>query len=278
MKEFLSKILKVDRRIIFLLVAAVVIIPIYHPFNFPGLTIGDEVKSVYDTIESLPPRSVLLVSFDFDPASEPELYPVGQSILRHAFRKDLRVLVVGLWQTGIGLAEEITARAAKEYNKKDGEDYVFLGWKPNPVNVIIGLCQDLYKTYPKDFRGKPTRGMPVLKGVSSLKDINYMVDMAAGFPGVEAWYTYGRDKYKDKFQMGGACTAVSAPGLYTYLDSNQINGLIGGMRGAAEYEALLGQKDFATPGMDVQSTTHFLIILLVILCNILFVLTKPKKE
>ncbi len=33
-----------------------------------------------------------------------------------------------------------------------------------------------------------------------------------------------------------------APGLYPLLRSGQINGLIGGLRGAAEYEILVGKK------------------------------------
>ena len=33
-----------------------------------------------------------------------------------------------------------------------------------------------------------------------------------------------------------------APGLYPFLRSGQINGLIGGLQGAAEYETLIGQK------------------------------------
>ena len=59
-------------------------------------------------------------------------------------------------------------------------------------------------------------------------------------PALEAWYVFGKDKYK--FELGGGCTGVIAPGLYPLLRSGQINGLIGGLRGAAEYESLIGQK------------------------------------
>ncbi|MGC4096197.1 MAG: hypothetical protein QM706_03695 [Nitrospira sp.] len=61
-----------------------------------------------------------------------------------------------------------------------------------------------------------------------------------------------------------------APGLYPLLRSGQINGLIGGLRGAAEYESLIDRKGKAVAGMDAQSATHVAIIALVIMCNVFY--------
>jgi hypothetical protein len=46
--------------------------------------------------------------------------------------------------------------------------------------------------------------------------------------------------------------------------------LIGGLRGAAEYEGLVGAKGRAIAGMDAQSATHLAIILLVVTCNLFY--------
>jgi hypothetical protein len=219
---------------------------------------------------------VFLLSMDFDPASKPELYPQSIAILRHAFRKNLRVIVMTLWVTGTGLADQVISQVAQETGKVNGRDYVFLGWSPGAGSVIINMGQDLYTTFPVDYYGKPTKELPVLEGVQNLRDVNYAVSLAAGNPGVEAWYVFGKDKYK--FELGGGCTGVIAPGLYPLLRSGQINGLIGGLRGAAEYESLIGQKGRAVAGMDAQSATHFAIIVLVILCNIFYVSLRRKQK
>ena len=138
--------------------------------------------------------------------------------------------------------------------------------EPRGSAVIINMGQDLYTAFPSDYgEGKPPRVSPVLDGVNSLKDVTYAISLGAGNPGVEAWYVYGKDKYK--FELGGGCTGVIAPGLYPLLRSGQINGLIGGLRGAAEYESLIGQKGRAVAGMDAQSATHLAIIVLVAICN-----------
>ncbi len=264
---FSERMLKIDRRIIFLVIGLCTLLPLLYPVGLP-IKISSEVRGVYNHIESLPERSVFFVSFDFDPASKPELHPQAIALLRHAFRKNLRVVTMTLWVTGTGLADQIVTQVAKEMGKENGKDYVFLGWSPGNTAVIINLGQNLYNTFPSDYGGKPTKGLPVLDGVQSLKDVAYMVSLGAGNPGVEAWYVFGKDKYK--FELGGGCTGVMAPGLYPLLRSGQINGLIGGLRGAAEYESLIDQKGKAVAGMDAQSATHVAIIVLVIICNLFY--------
>jgi hypothetical protein len=264
---FSERMLKIDRRIIFLVIGLCTLLPLLYPVGLP-IKISSEVRGVYDHIESLPERSVFFLSFDFDPASKPELHPQAIALLRHAFRKNLRVVTMTLWVTGTGLADQIVTQVAKEMGKENGKDYVFLGWSPGNTAVIINLGQNLYNTFPSDYGGKPTKGLPVLDGVQSLKDVTYLVSLGAGNPGVEAWYVFGKDKYK--FEMGGGCTGVMAPGLYPLLRSGQINGLIGGLRGAAEYESLIDQKGKAVAGMDAQSATHVAIIVLVIICNLFY--------
>ena len=259
--------LKIDRRIIFLVIGLCTLLPLLYPVGLP-IKISSEVRGVYNHIESLPERSVFFLSFDFDPASKPELHPQAIALLRHAFRKNLRVVTMTLWVTGTGLADQIVTQVAKEMGKENGKDYVFLGWSPGNTAVIINLGQNLYNTFPSDYGGKPTKWLPVLDGVQSLKDVTYLVSLGAGNPGVEAWYVFGKDKYK--FEMGGGCTGVMAPGLYPLLRSGQINGLIGGLRGAAEYESLIEQKGKAVAGMDAQSATHVAIIVLVIICNLFY--------
>src|SRR5437899_12461977 len=96
----------------------------------------------------------------------------------------------------------------------------------------------------------PMKGMPFLEEVRCLRDVIYMVSLAAGSSGIEMWYVFGKDKYR--FEMAGGSTGVIAPGLYPFLRSGQINGLIGGLQGAAEYETLIGQKGSAVAGMEAQ--------------------------
>jgi hypothetical protein len=271
---FSERMLKIDRRIIFLLIGLCTLLPLLYPVGLP-IKISSEVRGVYDHIESLPEHSVFLLSIDFDPASKPELYPQAIALLRHAFKKNLRVITMTLWVSGTGMADQLVSQVAKEMGKEYGTDYAFLGWSPGGQAVIINMGQDLYSAFPSDYGGRATKELPILKGVRSLKDVGYMVSLGAGRPGVEEWYVFGKDKYK--FELGGGCTGVMAPGLYPLLRSGQINGLIGGLRGAAEYESLIGQKGKAVAGMDAQSATHLAIIVLVIMCNLFYFSLRQQR-
>ena len=270
-----ERMLRIDRRIIFLVIGLCTIFPLLFPVGLP-IRISSEVRGVYDYIDGLPEGSVFLLSLDFDPASKPELYPQAIAILRHAFRKNLRVVAMTLWVSGTGLADQIVTLTAKEANKENGKDYVFLGWSPGGSAVILNMGQDLYNAFPADYGNKPTKGLSVLAGVQNLRDVTYAVSLGAGNPGVEAWYVFGKDKYK--FELGGGCTGVMAPGLYPLLRSGQINGLIGGLRGAAEYETLIGEKGKAVAGMDAQSATHLAIIVLVAMCNIFYFTMRRQQR
>ncbi|NJD67825.1 MAG: hypothetical protein C3F12_06100 [Candidatus Methylomirabilota bacterium] len=267
MRDLAAKLLRMDRRVIFVLIALATLIPLLRPIGFP-IRISPEVQRIYDHIESLPPRSVFLLSLDFDPASKPELYPMAVALLNHAFRRDLRVIGMTLWVTGTGMAEKAVSGIAGEHGKQRGIDYTFLGYSPGGTNVIINMGQDLAATFPTDHYGERTADLPVMRGINSLRQVDYVVSLAAGTPGVESWYVYGKEKYG--FELGGGVTAVIAPGLYPFLDTGQINGLIGGLRGAAEYETLVGLNGKAVAGMDAQSATHFIIIGLILLCNLFY--------
>lgn len=269
MNDFARRMLSLDRRLIFLLIAVVTLLPLLYPFRLP-IRVSPEVRKIYDYMESLPEGSVLLLSLDFDPSSKPELYPMSIALLRHAFRKHLKVLGMTLWITGTGMAESVFSQVAQESGKERGKDYAFLGYAPGGANVIISMGQDLYAAFPADYYGIKTAELPMLKDVRTLRDIQYAVSLSAGFPGLDTWYVYGKEKYG--FELGGGCTAVSAPRFYPLIDTGQINGLLGGLRGAAEYETLVGMAGKATAGMDAQSATHFLIIVLIVVCNLFYFL------
>ena len=99
---FAERMLKIDRRIIFLVIGVCTLLPLLYPVGLP-IKISPEVRGVYDHIESLPEGSVFLLSLDFDPASKPELHPQSVSLLRHAFRKNLRVIAMTLWVSALNV-------------------------------------------------------------------------------------------------------------------------------------------------------------------------------
>ena len=257
---------QIDRRWIFLCVAAAIAATLFYPFR-QSITPSPSVRSVYEFIQGLPRGSTILIATDFDPSAQAELAPMLDALLEHCFRQDVRVVGMTFWPTGSSMAKQIFGSVAKRYGKVSGTDYVYLGYKPGEAQVIIAMGEKIESAFPRDADDRPTAGMPIFRTVSRLPDLRYLIDLAAGAT-VDVWIVYGGDKYH--VPMGAGCTAVSGPDNYVFLSTGQLNGLIAGLRGAADYEVLLNKPGPGVLGMAAQSTVHGIIVLFVIIGNVAY--------
>ena len=277
MHDFMIKLTQIDRRWIFLSMGLVVAIALLIDLKMP-VTVTQDVRRAYDLIDSLPAGTPVLFSWDYDPGSMPELHPLADAMLRHALRKDLKIVMMGHWVTGIPLIErQIAEVIRKDFpDKVYGTDYVNLGYKSGQYVVVVTMAQNIYDAFPQDYYRNRTDTLPLMKKVKSLKDVAAVVSFSAGDPGLLMWIQFAWQRFH--VPVTGGCTAVSAPEFAVYLQSNQLQGLMGGMRGAAEYEMLMGRSAKATTGMSAQSLGHFLIIAFILIGNIAFLATRKKKE
>jgi hypothetical protein len=229
---------------------------------------------VYDYIDTLKPGGTVMIALDYDPASEAELYPMTLALFRHCLDKKLKILSWTGWPNGAAIIERAFNTMKLEYpGIKDGVDIANFGYQVDLVAAVMLAAQDMLKAFPTDYRGNPTAVMPIMKGLAKITDLNYVIDLAAG-NSLDFWVLYGSQRYH--FKLGAGTTAVSATQYYPYLQAGQINGLIGGLKGAAEYEQLAGHPDRGLAGMTAQSWVHALIIILVIISNIFYFITRKK--
>ena len=70
--------------------------------------------------------------------------------------------------------------------------------------------------------------------------------------------------------MIAGVTAIMTPDLYPFHQSGQVEGFLGGLVGAADYEYLTESPGEAMAGMNVQSLGHLFILGLVLLGNIVY--------
>jgi hypothetical protein len=273
---------RIDRRIIYLALAIVVIVPLIVPLKLMK-DVSPRAREVFTAVDDLKSSGKpLLISVDFDPASLPELYPMLISMIRHAFAQNIKVIVLGLWPNGTGLAQQALAQAAGEFNKQDGVDYAFLGYKAGVDAVILGMGENIKAVFPRDANGRSLDSLPMMTKVRKLADIGFIVSLSAGTPGYQDWLLYAQSRYHAR--MGAGSTAVQAADAYPYLQSGQLTGLLAGMKGAAEYEFMVSQHGFskarmtAAPAMDPQSLAHLAIIILVIIGNIGFFADRRKGK
>ncbi|RLB66005.1 MAG: hypothetical protein DRH04_09910 [Deltaproteobacteria bacterium] len=270
--KLIGRLSAVDRRVIFLAVAISVALPLLFPLNLP-IKVSREAKAYYEEIERLQPGDVLMFSFDYEPDTMAELDPMSLATLRHAFSKDLRVIALTNYAGGVGIAERILGQAAAEYDKEYGRDYVFLGYNPDWSATMLRMGESIRATFPLDHYGTPTDRIPVLADVDSYEQVDLLVTVTASAL-AEYWVIWAGGKYGQRVIAGN--TAIQAVLIYPFFQTGQLAGFLGGLKGAAEYERLIGHDGAGVRGMDAQSMAHLLMVGFIVLGNIGFFVQKRR--
>ncbi len=280
--ERLERFQRMDRRWVFLGMALAIVIPMLFPASC-AFEVDQRVRQLYDEVEQVPAGATVLISADFDPASRPELEPFYRANLHHLFRKDVKVVVLTLWEFAPPLVLPILDQVAAMHGKTYGEDYVFLGYKPGKELAIKSIGSNIPKTFPTDVRGTKTTDIPVMQGFKQAKDFAMLINISAGFPGTKEYVLQIQGQYDLK--LASACTAVSAPDYIPYYKAGQLFGLAGGMPGSAQYEKLVfpdgppeGVTLLATQAINVLNLGHLYIILLIIAGNLAFFVTRRRDD
>jgi len=279
-----EKLGRVDRRIIFLLMGVAVLIPllIHYTTTIPASLI---VQDLFDKVESLPPGSKVLISFDYGPATEPENQPMATSITRHCFEKGLRIYMISLWATGPRQATElIDGIITPEFpGKVYGIDWIDLGFKAGGQGLINTLLSDFTAMYTTDVNGRAIAEFPMMAGIKSLRAFDLIYCVGSGQPGNKEWIQFAGDP--GRIPVGGGTTAVMAPQLYPYYPKQTV-GLLGGLQGAAEYEAALMVKypkyktmsRVASEKMGPQVSAHLVIAAFIILGNVTYLVERRRQK
>jgi len=255
-----------SRRLIFILIALSVAVPLVIKIGLPN-QVTTEVKNVYESIDQLDSGLVVMISFDFEASSLPEVKPMAVAILRHCFAKKLKVVGLALMAEGTAIGEQILRQTADEYGAEYGSDYVFLGFRPQAQSAILGMGEEIKRVFPRDYHDTPLEQIPILKNVKNYDDVALVVSVADGDLPV-TWVDYAVSRYHKKFAC--AATAVMATSFYPFLSSGQMVGLLGGLKGAAEYEILINKPGMGQKGMDAQSVCHLMIVILVVWGNVTY--------
>jgi len=276
--SFFDKLEKVDPRAIYILLFVIVTVPLIRPLGLP-LSMSPMTTSFHETIEKLKPGDVVVVSYDYSPASSPEQYPQSKAVIFHLLAKGAKIVAVAFWADGTPFIDrtfkDLLGKSSD--HPKYGTDFVNLGWVPNGEIGMAAFGKDIHATSPKDYYGNPTAGLSMMKDIKSGRDVEMLISLASGTPGVPEWLRQMQAPYGATMLTG--VTAVSAPGIRPYFPT-QVAGVIEGLAGAAEYEVLLaryGYKGTLAPPMDAQSLTHMLVIVFVVLGNIGFIIKKYGK-
>jgi hypothetical protein len=275
--DIFARLMRIDRRVIFVFVLVALTVPLF--FNISQrIQVSPEVTMLNDAINRIPDGGLVLYSFDYDPPSAPELQPMAVAAFKVGLKKKFKMVIIGLWPQGPQQALQALQTAQSDPQFKDlkltyGLDYVNLGFQSGNEAVIQKMGSDIPTTFPRDFAGTPVGQLPIMKGIKNLGNFDFMVNISAGYPGTREWVQFGADRFG--LQMISGSTAVQTTEMSPYV-GKQLLGLMGGMRGAAEFEQLSGFPGRAMRFMVGQSVAHVIVIVFILIGNVAYFATRKR--
>ncbi len=239
----------------------------------PDLKVSAETQKMHDFIDSLPSGSTLLISFDHEASALPEIRPLALAVLRHAFSKNIRLIGISLMAEGTVIGYRLMQQTAEEYGKEYSRDWVYLGFKPQYIAAILSMGESFERTFPEDYLGTPYSRIEMLASIKSYADIAGVVSIADGNMPTH-WMEYGGARYH--VTVTSVMTAAMMTTFDPYVATGQLHALAGGLRGAAEYEKLIGKGGGGGRGMLAQAVSHLYIIALIIAGNVIYFVNRRK--
>jgi len=208
-----------------------------------------------------------------------------EALSRHCLHKGLKLYAATIWATGPPMIDNMVEHVVdRDFpQSRYGVDWVNLGYKAGNQGVINSAYSNFREAWPNDARGNNIDDIPMMNDIKRLEDFDLIVCIGSGFPGVKEWIQFGGDPAG--VPVAGGVTAVEAPLLYPYYPS-QLLGLMGGLQGAAEYEAALVKaypqyEDSSTQAiqnMGPQTVAHLVIIAFIIIGNLAYFASGRTKS
>jgi len=269
-----NKLQRIDPRIIYALMFVALSFPLLSPLGIP-LSVSSMTRAMYERIEALDPATdVVLLSFGYSPAAAADIHPQAVAVVDHLTKRGIRWVGVSFWAEGPMMIEQITS-VLEARGGRYGTDFANLGFKAGLENAIAAFANNPL-VITNDFVGNRTAELPIMQGITHIRDFGYVIEFASGDPGIPAWIRQVVDPMG--VRMSAGAVTVSVPQFVPFVQSGQLDGLLAGLRGAAEYELLLQAPGRALAMMDAQSMGHLLIIAFILIGNAAYLVTKFTKK
>jgi len=233
-----------------------------------ALEVSGSTRQTFELIDSLPAGSIVWFGVDYEPANRAEIEASAIALFKHCMEKDLRVVAASMWAPGGSQMDSLIRSVSDQFEDKVyGVDFLNLGYRPGGQVFLQQLTEDISTAVLGiDHYGNPISQYPLGKELKTIKDVSIIVSFAIGSPGFREYIKVVTDPYK--VPIIAVLPAVSIPEAMPMVNSHQISGILGSLRGGAEYEKISSNPGKAMTGMDAQSFMNLTILLFIVLGNV----------
>ncbi|MBS7635165.1 hypothetical protein KEJ34_06735 [Candidatus Bathyarchaeota archaeon] len=257
---------KVDR-LIFLLFLFFIAIPFILPVALP-LPISPTTLKYKEILENLRKGDTIIWFVDAMIGAWAETAPgdiaTFNFILEQCREKGVKfVMVTTFHAESLAYAETIFKNYLNTEGLTYGVDYVYLGWIPGYESALAGIAGNLPAIVKTDYYGTPISQIPMMQNLHSIDDfaISGFTSSTSPDPYIRQW---------SKKPIITNILAANIGWIMPYVEKRIIVAYLAGVRGAAEFEYLIGRIGSATKLISAQSTAHIYAVALLIAANIYY--------
>ena len=223
------------------------------------------------TIQTLPKNSRLLLAFDYGPTYGAEMDMLAMDILRHLSTRNARLVILSTKPEGIGQAEKVLRALSTEMSSYTyGQDYAILGYLPGEeagLRALLGAPMTTFKT--DSVSGKSLDQLAVTSDLTSLDDVDRVILFSDNAQDVRRWVEQVAGA--SNVPIDALTTAAIEPMLVPYRQSGQLQHLVAGASGAAEYEMASQLPPLAQKYSDSYAALFLIVLVVVIVGNAVYV-------
>ncbi|MDM8528802.1 hypothetical protein QUF58_11420, partial [Anaerolineales bacterium HSG24] len=217
-------------------------------------------------IDIQPVNSVALVSFDYTPATEGEMKPLAQAMLRRLRGQGMRIIALSLNPEGSALAQQTIDEVLTQRGETYGDTIINVGFIPGQINGIRALLSEAQRLDNlTDFQsGNDLNQFDNWQEVETFQDVRLLL-LLSDEATTARWWIEQMDVQSNSAEqfLLAATSATVSPFMQPYRDSEQLHGHIAGINGAAAMESTRNTFGLARQMLDSQSIAHLIIIILI---------------
>jgi hypothetical protein len=262
-------------RLISLLLLSVVLVPFFIPSNWANSAVsiaGAPAAEFYDTLQSLPANSLVVLAFDYDPSQAGEMDLIAKAVVRHLMQRRVNVITLSTLDTGAPLARRIMDEVTRDVkNYVYGTNYVNLGFLPGHEAGLANLATTGFAIIPRDWiLNQPLDNFPITRNVRTLRDVRLVIELAGSDDALRAWVEQVQPRVDVPLVAGVSAAVEPKARAYHDTPAKQIAAMVSGLVGAAQYEVLSNQPGLALVSVNAQSAAQLLLASLAIVGTLAF--------
>ena len=273
-KKLLDRLQEIDPKWIYLVQLIVISYPLLFPIGLPLGQISQETLGIYNAIDELPEGSIVFHAVNMGPAAAAECLPGLKAIVSHNLDRGHMMIFYTDQAPGIPYIEETLRDVlGASYDHPDyGKTFVNVGYIPQTYTGFSAFAADLFFT-GSDAYGNSLSSMEFFTDLPSKTAADFDFGITYGSGNFQWIMTYLSDPF-DVPCAGGIAAGLAAEAYPFY--PQETPGFLVGLLGGAEYETLIGKPGYAVAGMDAQSLAHAAIIILVLIGNAAYFISRIK--